>query len=233
MKKNKSELEGKEFVGDLKPALYNPRKIDSWHLNAMKEAMEELGPLDGIVKNIRTGNLVGGHQRVKNLSDAFEIVKSPFTDPTGTTAMGYIETPYGRWSYREVDWDDKKEKLANIAANKHGGEWDMTKLVSLLGDLDDGSMDFGLAGFTDVEMDKMMNWLPESKSENSLGSAAINADDFISKDLDEDARLRTIKVNLEIGQVKYLDNLAELGGLSRSDVVRELVGVAMDSANRK
>jgi hypothetical protein len=146
----------KEKVSDLKPAAYNPRKITEKQLSMLKKSMVEFGDLSGIVKNVRTGNLVGGHQRIKNLDPSWQIFKQSHTDKTGTVAIGYVETPAGRWSYREVDWPQKKEAAANISANQQGGEFDMPKLKEIIIDLDDGSMDMELLGFNSHELELMM-----------------------------------------------------------------------------
>lgn len=132
-------------VKDLKPASYNPRKITDKKLDMLGKSMKEFGDLSGIVFNRQTGNLIGGHQRLKHLQPEWEIVKGKDDD-------GYIKTPFGNWGYREVDWDEKKEIAANIAANKHGGEFDMVKLKDLLVEIDDGSVDMELTGFDEHEL---------------------------------------------------------------------------------
>lgn len=145
-----------QTIADLTPASYNPRKITDKQLSMLKKSMIEFGDLSGIIKNIRTGNLIGGHQRIKNLDPSWPIIKQPHKDKTGTISLGYIETPSGRWSYREVDWTEKKEATANIAANKHGGEFDLPKLKEIIITLDDGSMDPELFGFNSHELELMM-----------------------------------------------------------------------------
>ena len=97
--------------------------------------MEEFGDLSGIVFNIKTGNLIGGHQRVSQLDPKWKITKTKHKDNKGTVAVGHIETPNGDWVYREVEWNPKKETMANIAANQHGGEFDIPMLGTLLTEL--------------------------------------------------------------------------------------------------
>lgn len=144
-------------VKDLKPAGYNPRKISPEKLAALKKAMEEFGDLSGIVFNTRTQTVIGGHQRIKNLDPSWPIIKKAQTDKTGTTAAGYIETPHGRLTYREVDWPEIKEKQANIAANQHGGEFDDELLAEILKEIktEDPLLDFSLIGFDDEEIHKL------------------------------------------------------------------------------
>lgn len=143
-------------AGDLRPAGYNPRTISPEKLEMLRKAMAEYGDLGGIVFNIRTGRTVGGHQRIKNFDPTWPITKQPHTDKTGTVAVGHIETPEGRWSYREVDWPESKEKAANIAANKHGGDWDDDLLTQLLSELYQGGLDMDLVGFDAAELEELL-----------------------------------------------------------------------------
>jgi site-specific DNA-methyltransferase (adenine-specific) len=152
----KTEAKSPRTVGTLTPAPYNPRKITDKQLGMLAKSMAEFGDLSGIVRNVKTGNLVGGHQRIKNLDPSWPIISAPHTDNTGTVALGYIETPSGRWQYREVDWPEKKEAAANIAANQHGGEFDLPALKEIILTLDDGSFDMDLIGFNSHEIELMM-----------------------------------------------------------------------------
>ncbi|KKU25466.1 MAG: methylase N-4/N-6 protein, partial [Microgenomates group bacterium GW2011_GWA2_46_16] len=123
---------------DLKPADYNPRTITDEQMERLKKSLAEFGDLSGIVFNRRTGNLVGGHQRLKCLPPDAKIEKKDLKakTKTGTIAQGFIIFDGGeKHTYREVDWDEATEKTANIAANKHGGEWDDDKLGELLKEL--------------------------------------------------------------------------------------------------
>ena len=149
-------------VADLTPAPYNPRTITEKQLSMLKKSMLEFGDLSGIVKNIRTGHLIGGHQRIKNLDPSWPIVSKPHVDKAGTVALGYIDTPSGQWSYREVYWPEKKEAAANISANQQGGEFDMPALKEIILTLDDGAFDMELLGFNSHEIEMMMTAVPPS-----------------------------------------------------------------------
>lgn len=144
-------------IKDLNPAPYNPRTITDEKLAMLGKAMQEFGDLSGIVMNIRTGNLIGGHQRLKHFDPSWPIKKRKCTDSTGTVSLGEIETPFGVWQYREVDWPEKKELAANIAANKHGGEFDEPKLKDMLIEIDDGSIDMMLTGFDTDEISDLLD----------------------------------------------------------------------------
>ena len=145
-----------ENIRDLRPAGYNPRVISTEQQEVLQRSMKEYGDIGGIVFNTKTGRTVGGHQRVKQLDPNWQIVKEPHTDETGTVAIGYIQTPHGRFNYREVAWSETKEKGANIAANKMGGAFDDEMLAALLQDLDQSGYDMSLTGFDDAELKALL-----------------------------------------------------------------------------
>ncbi len=147
-------------IADLKNsgADYNPRKISKAELERLKKALDDFGDLGGIIFNRRTGRLVGGHQRISVLPVDAVIEKTELSDRTrtGTVAHGYIIIEGEQYAYREVDWDETREKAANIAANAHGGDWDNDKLADLLKELSDiPEFDFGLTGFSPMEFEDL------------------------------------------------------------------------------
>jgi hypothetical protein len=154
-----------EAVAELRAAPFNPRQISDEALESLKKSMVHFGDLSGIVFNRKTGNLVGGHQRIKHLDPKWKIMKSPCKDSVGTVSVGNIVTPFGAWQYREVDWPLQKEKAANIAANKHGGEWDIPKLKDILVELDGINFDLELTGYTDKELEDLIAPVESSDAE--------------------------------------------------------------------
>ena len=54
-------------VAKLKPAPYNPRKIDRAAMEGLTKSIERFGDVQPIVWNQRSGHIVGGHQRLKVL----------------------------------------------------------------------------------------------------------------------------------------------------------------------
>ena len=151
-------------ISDLTPAEYNPRIITEKRMDMLGKAMAVFGDLSGIIYNRSTGRLIGGHQRIKILDPTWKITTQETSDETGTVAVGHIETPAGRWLYREVEWDEQKEKLANIASNKHGGEFDWVKLKDLIVEIDDGAFDLELTGFTESELADVFGMAVEPKA---------------------------------------------------------------------
>jgi hypothetical protein len=136
----------------------NPRTITPERLAMLAESMKRFGDLSGFVLNVRTGRLVGGHQRVKLSGDAPVAVAKRYARPTkvGTIAEGYVQLDGERFAYREVSWDSETERAAMIAANKHGGDWDDYKLRELLGSLREADFPMDFTGFDTVELDKLL-----------------------------------------------------------------------------
>ena len=100
-------------ITDLNEAPYNPRVhlepgMPEWE--KLKKSIETFGDVEPIVWNKRTGNVVGGHQRLA-------VLKS----------MGK-ETVF----CSVVDLDETDEKLLNVALNKIKGQWDYDKLEDIL-----------------------------------------------------------------------------------------------------
>lgn len=150
-------------VADLRPSGYNPRVITADQQRMLKGSLEEFGDIGVIIFNRRTGRLIGGHQRSKLLDPQWPIVKEPHNDGKGTVAKGHIVTPFGHLTYREVDWDEQKERAANIAANKHGGSFDEDLLAQMLQELSDQGYNMDLTGFDDSELKALLD---DGKKEN-------------------------------------------------------------------
>jgi len=123
-------------LNDLKNYHKNPRQMTEKRFNLLSESLKEFGDLSGVVRNIKTVEVVGGNQRTnffKQDPDNVEIMISErFNKPTktGTVALGHIIYDGEKFSYREVDWDLKKEERANIIANKVSGDWDFDTLAN-------------------------------------------------------------------------------------------------------
>lgn len=123
----------------LQHSTWNPRRISKDDFNALVKSMELFGDLSGIIKNIETGTLVGGNQRLEALKKfpnaKIEITRKFSDGPEhnkGTIALGYVVLGDGTtFSYREVMWPLEKEKAANVAANRIQGEFDLDKLAEL------------------------------------------------------------------------------------------------------
>ncbi|MBQ8233168.1 MAG: DNA modification methylase [Lachnospiraceae bacterium] len=125
-------------VARLNPAAYNPRrelKPGDKDYEKLKRSIEEFGFVEPVVWNEATGNVVGGHQRLRVLLDM------------GETEVDCVV----------VNMDSQKEKALNLALNRIQGGWDEAKLAEVMADLDASAFDVSLTGFDAEEVDALMN----------------------------------------------------------------------------
>lgn len=126
-------------LSEIHGANYNPRKITPEALGRLAKSIAELGDLQPITINARTGNrIIGGHQR-------YDIY----------CAMGRKEVDV--WV---VDLPEEKEKIANLALNNLAGEFDTQALKDLIEQIDTTDIDLELTGFSQEELDRMMSEAP-------------------------------------------------------------------------
>ena len=120
----------------LNAAPYNPRKdLQPGDLEYQKIArsIEKYGCVEPIIWNEKTGNVIGGHQRLKVLA-----------------ATGAVEVDV---SVVQLSLED--EKALNLALNKISGQWDNEKLSAVLQDLSAG-FDVEVTGFDQHEVDALV-----------------------------------------------------------------------------
>lgn len=142
-------------IEELNAAAYNPRialEPGMAEYEKLKASIQTFGDVEPIVWNKRTGNVVGGHQRLSVLKDL----------GAKTTLVSV------------VDLSDTEEKLLNIALNKIKGDWDKEKLEAILSDFDQSEA--FVAGFdpdeiallqadnSDLEQD-LEDWLDDEEDE--------------------------------------------------------------------
>ena len=120
--------EEKIKISDIQPDPENPRYISSEAENKLLESVKSFGNIAGITFNKRTKQLVAGHQRFNQLKKEHEdlSLREVNKDLLMITAQGK-DTGF---LVRVVDWDENKQKAANIVANAPhiGGEFDFSKL---------------------------------------------------------------------------------------------------------
>lgn len=123
-------------VTKIKAAKYNPRKDlkpGDAEYEKLRRSMAEFGYVEPVVWNKTTGNVVGGHQRLKILL------------ADGTAAIDCVV----------VELDAEKEKALNLALNKIQGDWDQEKLALVIADLQGADFDLSLTGFDPAEIDAL------------------------------------------------------------------------------
>lgn len=121
---------------DIKNAPYNPRIMDEKAKKRLRANIAKHGLVAALTWNKRTGNLVGGHQRLEQL-DALE--KSKDYDLTVCV----------------VDVDEREEAALNVQLNNPSmqGEWDLDKLAFMSEEFDLDLKDD--LGFTETDIDFM------------------------------------------------------------------------------
>jgi len=140
-------------ISEISGAKYNPRKISDEAMGRLTKSLAEFGNIQPITWNARTGNVVGGHQRLK-------VYK----------AMGKTEVDV--WA---VDLDEQKEKAANIALNKLSGEFDMPMLKDILEEIDTGDLDMEITGFGMDEIALMMEDAHPEVTEDEVPEVPVDA----------------------------------------------------------
>ena len=137
----------------INPAAYNPR-IDlqpgDLDYDRLQRSMDEFGFVEPLVWNRRTGNLVGGHQRLKILAGR---------------GVGCVEVSV-------VDLPLEREQALNVALNKIGGDWDERKLADLLTGLAQiPDFDVSLTGFDSTEITHLLDRLEALGDEDDFDLA--------------------------------------------------------------
>ncbi len=125
-------------VDKIQPAVYNPRKDlkpSDPEYQAIKRSLVEFGNVGTLVWNEKSGNLVGGHQRLKVLK-----------------AEGIEKV-----AVHVVHLDEDREALLNLALNRVAGADDLPKLKDILFDLEGRGVDVSVAGFTTDMLASLLN----------------------------------------------------------------------------
>lgn len=139
-------------INSLQMAAYNPRKElqeEDKEYQDLKSSMAEFGYVEAIVWNESTGNVVGGHQRLRIL-----------------LAQGATEVEVS-----VVNLDPEKEKALNVALNKISGSWDYDKLSELMQDLVEHDL-ASFTGFSEKEIDDMLKDIESGAESDQIGGGS-------------------------------------------------------------
>lgn len=135
-------------IDKINPAAYNPRldlKSGDKEYEKLKKSIDTFGYVEPLVWNSRSGNLVGGHQRLKIL----------------------VEQGVKEVEVSVVDLDSEKEKALNLALNKISGDWDEKKLGHLLDELiKSPDFDVTITGFDMPEINEIFDHLEAVNEDN-------------------------------------------------------------------
>ena len=144
----------------LTPDPANPNRMSPEDKARMAKSLAAFGDLSGITLNRRTGLLVGGHQRTDVMSGGtLDVTDLPAPEPDGTVARGWLLHGGKRYAVRVVDWPEETARAALLAANRFGrvGADDMQIVKDLLEALDNGAADMDLTGYSEEEIERLMN----------------------------------------------------------------------------
>lgn len=115
----------------IKCADYNPRIMDKEAKKRLRKSLQQYGLVSALTWNRRTGNLVGGHQRLEQL-DALE-------------SSADYELPVC-----VIDVDEETEAALNVQLNNPDmqGDWDTEKLAAMAESFDLSLEDMGFSKLT-------------------------------------------------------------------------------------
>ena len=121
----------------IKNAPYNPRQMDRESAQRLRQSLSQHGLVELPIWNKRTGNLVGGHQRISQL-DALERSKDY------------------ELMVNVIDVDEREEAQLNVKLNNPDlqGDWDFQKLADMADEFD---LSFDDMGFSDMTVDMMFD----------------------------------------------------------------------------
>lgn len=126
-------------------APYNPRTIDDASMEKLRASLREFGAAEPVVVNLRTGNLVGGHQRVE-----------------AARLEGWPTLPV-----TVVDLPLDKEMALNVALNNPSmqGRYVDEELAAVFRMIEEQGGDASLTGFLDAERELISTgWASDHKA---------------------------------------------------------------------
>ena len=131
-------------LNELKPAEYNPRRINDEEYIKLSNSLNEFGLVDPIIVNLKNNHIIGGHQRYNVL------MKEDDAAEYNLLVLGDIG-----WVFLDEDLEvrsSEHEMALNVALNKISGEWDLNKLYSVLESVKKNGFNMDLTGFTSHEL---------------------------------------------------------------------------------
>ena len=158
---------------DLKNSPYNPRTLSDEARVKLKHILKTHGVVQPPTWNRRTGNLVGGHQRVSII------------DSLGKTADYLLDVAV-------IDVPLKQEKAINIALNNVSaqGEFDPEQMLLLAKEAAAGDLDLAAAGMSKLDMEMLL-------------ADVAGAETIFSRNEDNDAVLETLeKIDEDAGEAR-------------------------------
>lgn len=141
------------------PAAYNPREKltpDDREWKEIEQSLKDFGQVQDLVFNVATGNLVGGHQRMRIMQHRGE---------TGA-------------HFTIVDLPLEEEKRLNLILNKVSGRWDRRKLEDILAEFRGAGRSLENLGFKAVELNSLFKTHTKRASRDPDDAPPPNPDDI-------------------------------------------------------
>lgn len=121
----------------------NPRKLMVGHkFDALRGLLKKFGAVQDVIINKRTGNVVGGHQRIRAAAEE-----------------GFDEFPV---TYIDVSETDEQE--LNIGLNNVTGEFEEDGLRAMLLEIEAEEGDLSLTGFDDKDLTRLLQRIEDGNT---------------------------------------------------------------------
>ncbi len=141
---------------DLKPAPYNPRTSTEEQEQNLAKSLEKFGVVEPVIFNKRTGYIVGGHFRVRELQK-----------------LGFKEV-----ECVIVDLSEEDEKELNVRLNANTGGWDWDKLSTEFDAVD--LEDWGLQNLEDFsDKNKELDFVTHVKEQKYKITLEYSEEDYL------------------------------------------------------
>ncbi len=139
---------------EIDPAPYNPRQMDAHARKLLGENIKKNGLVIPLTYNVRTGNLVAGHQRLRDID----------------SKEGYPKSGDYEMDVAVVDLDEKAEKELNIFLNNPNaqGSFDNELLAKLF---TEGGVALENTGFNEVDLGILLD-----SADLGIGNASAGTD---------------------------------------------------------
>jgi ParB-like chromosome segregation protein Spo0J len=212
-------------IDDLEINDDNPRVPLQRHHTEYKQlraSIEHFGLVRPLIRNTRTGKLVGGHQRLQVLKD-----------------LKWTEAPV-----LDVDVEPGKEQALAVALNAIKGRWDDNALLDAIRRAGSNDIDLTTIGFTDSEYDSLLALVDAANAEedqdlvdllNDEEDTLSDEDEAAAKEasnnsMPEHASLAyTVRKHERHTIVKGLKYVQELAALETSAQALAHLGAALDN----
>lgn len=188
-------------LNEIKPSKYNPRIITPEEQEKLEKNLQEFGLVDPIIINVKTNQIIGGHQR-------YEILKKQDTN----TKYTLLKQGDIGWVFKESNLqiqDEIHEKALNLALNKISGQWDTNKLQPLLEEITLTDLDVELTGFDNIDyteineitLDEILHTHTHTLNDNTIHEPqkTVEEDNYTKKHTN-------IETNIKQGDIYKLGN---------------------------